>query len=219
VPDPFKDCGFSENLSVPAIQLTPVASGFDSPIYLTQPRDGSRRLFVAEKPGRICVIRDGARLETPFLTVDGVSERGGEMGLLGFAFHPDYGNNGRFFVYYSTLLGSMHVSRIAEYRASSEDPDLADSTSERVLLEVSQPQDNHNGGNLQFGPDGYLYIGLGDGGGGGDNHGPLGNGATPGVSASTRAPVPNTSATSGKTSSKRSILSRRPPRAATTAGV
>jgi glucose/arabinose dehydrogenase len=176
MPDPLKDCGVAANPSVPPLVLTEVASGFEGPIYVAQPR-GDARLFVVEKPGRIRVIRDGALVDTPFLTIDAVSERGGEMGLLGLAFHPDYADNDRFFVYYSTLLGgNMHVSRIAEYRVSSDSPDLADPASERVLLEVSQPQDNHNGGNLQFGPDGFLYIGLGDGGGGGDQHGPIGNG-------------------------------------------
>src|SRR5690606_4999 len=107
----------------------------------------------------------------------GVSERNGEMGLLGLAFHPAYADNGRFYVYYSTLRGgSAHISRISEYRVSGANPDVADPASARVLLELEQPQDNHNGGHLEFGRDGYLYIGLGDGGGGGDQHGSIGNG-------------------------------------------
>jgi glucose/arabinose dehydrogenase len=176
VPDPLKDCGAAANPRVPELVLTQVASGLERAVYVTQPRGDSARLFVVEKPGRIRVVRDGSLLETPFLTIAGVSERGGEMGFLGLAFHPDYSDNGRFYVYYSTLQEGTHISRVAEYRVSGDDPDLADSTSERVLLEVNQPQDNHNGGHLQFGLDGYLYIGLGDGGGGGDNHGPIGNG-------------------------------------------
>jgi glucose/arabinose dehydrogenase len=176
VPDPLKDCGAAANPRVPELVLTQVVSGLERTVYVTQPPGESARLFVVEKAGRIRIVRDGSLLETPFLTIAGVSERGSEMGLLGFAFHPDYSTDGRFYVYYSTLQGGMHISRIAEYRASGDDPDLADSASERVLLEVSQPQDNHNGGHLQFGPDGYLYIALGDGGGGGDNHGPIGNG-------------------------------------------
>jgi glucose/arabinose dehydrogenase len=175
-PDPLKDCGAPSSPEVPELRLEQVVTGLDDPIYVAQPR-GDARLFVVEKPGRIRVVRDGALVGTPFLSIDAVSDRGQEMGLLGLSFHPSYSDNGRFYVYYSTLLGgSNHVSRIAEYRVSSDNADVADPASERVLLEVGQPQDNHNGGNLQFGPDGYLYIGLGDGGGGGDQHGAIGNG-------------------------------------------
>jgi glucose/arabinose dehydrogenase len=176
VPDPLKDCGVVASPSVPALALSELASGLERPVYLTQPRGDSARLFVVEKPGRIRILRDGSLVAAPFLTVPGVSERGGEMGLLGLAFHPQYSDNGRFYVYYSTLAGNSHLSRIAEYRVSAADPDLADAASARVLLEVSQPQDNHNGGDLEFGLDGYLYVGLGDGGGGGDQHGAIGNG-------------------------------------------
>jgi len=175
-PDPLKDCAAPESPALPELVLTELASGLQRPIYLSQPRGDSERLFVVEKPGRVRILRAGALVETPFLTVPGVSERGGEMGLLGFAFHPQYSDNGRFYVYYSTIAGGSHISRIAEYRVSSDNPDLADAGSERVLLEVSQPQDNHNGGDLEFGLDGFLYVGLGDGGGGGDQHGPIGNG-------------------------------------------
>jgi glucose/arabinose dehydrogenase len=177
VPDPLKDCGAATNPGVPELVLTQLVTGLERSIYLTQPPGDSARLFVVEKAGRIRILRDGALLETPFLTIDAVSERGQEMGLLGLAFHPRYADNGRFYVYYSTLQGgTAHISRVAEYRTSGDDPDLADAASERVLFEVSEPQDNHNGGNLQFGSDGYLYIGLGDGGGGGDQHGQTGNG-------------------------------------------
>jgi glucose/arabinose dehydrogenase len=176
IADPLKDCGAASNPSVPELVLTEVVSGLQRPIFVTQPA-GDPRLFVVEKPGRIRVVTDGVLAEAPFLTVAGVSERGGEMGLLGLAFHPDYADNGRFFVYYSTLVGGeAHFSRVAEYTVSDGDPNVADAASERVLLEVAQPQDNHNGGHLEFGPDGYLYIALGDGGGGGDQHGPAGNG-------------------------------------------
>jgi len=176
VPDPLKDCGTAANPEVPELVLTEVASGFQRPIFVTQPA-GDARLFVVEKPGRIRIVNDGNVVEEPFLTIPGVSERGGEMGFLGLAFHPDFASNGRLFVYYSTLVGGDdHISRVAEYTVSDGDPNLADAASERVLLEVEQPQDNHNGGHLEFGRDGFLYIGLGDGGGGGDNHGPIGNG-------------------------------------------
>lgn len=175
-PDPLKDCAAPEGQGVPELALTELAAGLERPIYLTQPRGDSERLFVVEKPGRVRILRGETLVETPFLTVPGVSERGGEMGLLGFAFHPQYSDNGRFYVYYSTLVDGDHITRIAEYRVSGDNPDLADAASARVLLEVTQPQDNHNGGDLEFGPDGFLYAGLGDGGGGGDNHGPIGNG-------------------------------------------
>jgi glucose/arabinose dehydrogenase len=173
--DPLKDCGVAANPRVPELALTEVVGGLERAIFLTQPRGDTARLFVVEKAGRIRIIADGALVQTPFLTVPDVSERGGEMGLLGLAFHPDYATNGRFYVYYSTLQGGPHISRIAEYRASS-DPNVADVASARVLLEISEPEDNHNGGNLAFGADGYLYVGVGDGGGGGDNHGAAGNG-------------------------------------------
>jgi glucose/arabinose dehydrogenase len=173
--DPLKDCGVAANPRVPELALTEVASGLERAIFLTQPRGDAARLFVVEKAGRIRIIQGGALVQTPFLSLPDVSERGNEMGLLGLAFHPDHATNGRFYVYYSTLQGGQHVSRIAEYRAS-QNPDVADAASARVLLEISQPQDNHNGGNLAFGADGYLYVGVGDGGGGGDNHGPIGNG-------------------------------------------
>jgi glucose/arabinose dehydrogenase len=105
-----------------------------------------------------------------------VSERFDEMGLLGLAFHPDYADNGRFYVYYSTLVDGQHISRIAEYTALAADPDIADVATERVLLEIDQPEDNHNGGHLAFGSDNFLYIGMGDGGGADDQHGATGNG-------------------------------------------
>jgi glucose/arabinose dehydrogenase len=175
-PDPLKDCTAPESPAVPELVLTELATGLERPVYLTQPRGDSQRLFVVEKPGRIRILRDGALVEAPFLSIPGVSEAGDEMGLLGIAFHPEYAENGRFYVYYSTMQSGSHNSRIAEYRVAADNPDLADASSERILLEVAEPQQNHNGGDLEFGRDGYLYIGLGDGGGGGDNHGTIGNG-------------------------------------------
>jgi glucose/arabinose dehydrogenase len=132
------------------------------------PGDRSR-LFILEQGGRIRVLRDGVLLERPFLDLAGRLSTGGERGLLGLAFHPGYAQNRRFFINYTDPAGN---TVIAELRASS-DPDLADAASERALLRVDQPFANHNGGGLAFGPDGKLYVGLGDGGSGGD---PLGNG-------------------------------------------
>ena len=132
------------------------------------------RLFVVEQAGRIRVVRDGNLLGASFLDIASRVSSGGERGLLGLAFHPRYSENGRFFVNYTDRSGDTHV---AEFRVGSN-PDLADPGSERTLLFVRQPFPNHNGGGLAFGNDGMLYIGLGDGGSGGD---PQGNGQNLGV--------------------------------------
>jgi len=142
-----------------------VASGLDRPLDLTAPA-GDPRLFVAEQTGAIRIISNGTVLPTPFLDLSGLVSCCGERGLLGIAFHPDYATNGRFFVSYSQSNGD---SRIAEY-AVSGNPDVAN-TVETVILDVPQPSSNHNGGQVAFGPDGYLYIGLGDGGGDGGGRG------------------------------------------------
>lgn len=152
-------------------ELESVASGFNRPLYLTHAGDGSGRLFVVEQGGVIWVLQDGQRLETPFLDVsDRISPEalgGGysERGLLGLAFHPDYAENGVFFINYTDRNGTSVTSR---YRVSADDPNRADPASEEQLLLVEEPFANHNGGHLAFGPDGYLYLGLGDGGSAGD---------------------------------------------------
>ena len=135
---------------------------FEQPVYLTNAGDGTQRLFVVEKRGTIRVLDPGADEASTFLDLrDVVRAFRPETGLLGLAFHPDYETNGRFFVHYS---GASFRSFLSEFRVSS-DPDSALRESERVLLEVRQPSDMHNGGQLEFGPDGYLYAGFGDGGG------------------------------------------------------
>lgn len=145
-----------------------IASNLDRPVDL-QP-DGSGRLFVVEKLGHIHIIENGQLMETPFLNIeDRVNDSSNEMGLLGLAFHPDYAQNGYFFVNYTGRGGDTFISRFQV----SGDPDLANPSSETNLLHVSQPFPNHNGGGLDFGPDGYLFVGLGDGGAAGD---PFGNG-------------------------------------------
>lgn len=155
----------------PGFALEPVASGFNRPLYLTHAGDGSGRLFVVEQGGAIWVLRDGQRLEAPFLDVsDRISQEAlsadyTERGLLGLAFHPDYAENGVFFINYTNRSGS---SVIARYTVSAENPDRANPASEQQLLVVEQPYTNHNGGHLAFGPDGYLYVAIGDGGSGGD---------------------------------------------------
>jgi hypothetical protein len=152
VPDPRKDCGVATNPSVPELSLTTVASGLTRPVYLTQAPGDASRLFVVEKSGIIRIILDGALVADPFLDIEtDVSERNEEMGLLGLAFHPDYARNGRFYLYYSTLQGgAAHSSRLAEYSVSSGDPNRADPASGRVLLEITEPEDNHNGGDLRW---------------------------------------------------------------------
>jgi glucose/arabinose dehydrogenase len=148
----------------PALTTVLVARGLSSPLDLqTAPGDRSR-LFVVEQPGRIRIIRDGALVGTPFLDVSARISAGGERGLLGLAFHPGYAQNGRFFVNYTDRNGDTHI---AEFRGGPG-TDTADAASERLILFVAQPFSNHNGGGLAFGRDGMLYIGLGDGGSGGD---------------------------------------------------
>lgn len=148
-------------------RLQEIASGLSMPLFLTAPTGDLDRLFVVEKPGRIRIIKNGALLPTPFLDISGKVANGGEQGLLGLAFHPGYATNGRFVVNYTNTSGD---TRVAVYRLSA-DPDRADAASEEVILAVDQPFSNHNGGMVVFGPDGKLFIGLGDGGSGGDPQG------------------------------------------------
>lgn len=153
------------------LRLEQVASGLEQPVYLTAP-EGDDRLFVVEQTGAVVVIEDGAVRDQPFLDLSDRVGFGGERGLLGMAFHPDFASNGRVFVNFTAKDGD---TRIEEYEA---DPvtGVADPASATLLLEVEQPFSNHNGGHLTFGPDGMLYAGLGDGGGSGD---PMENGQDP----------------------------------------
>jgi glucose/arabinose dehydrogenase len=154
--------------ALPGITLEPVASGMDDPLYLTNAGDGSGRLFVVEKRGRIVIVRDGQVIDPAFLDItDRVGSSANEQGLLSVAFHPRFGENGQLFVNYTDNEGDTVVSRF------SASGDSADPASEAVLLTIDQPYANHNGGLVMFGPDGYLYIGMGDGGSSGD---PQGNG-------------------------------------------
>lgn len=144
-----------------------VASGFNRPVAITHAGDGSNRLFVVEQhSGLIRIIKNGSVLPTPFLNIGNLVSKGGEQGLLGLAFHPQYQTNGLFYVYYTDLVG-VGNSVVARYRVSAN-PDVADPASAVQVLYVTQPYANHNGGTIAFGPDGYLYISLGDGGSGGD---------------------------------------------------
>ena len=150
------------------LQLTQVASGLSSPVYLTAPA-GDARLFIVEQPGRIRVVQSGTLLPTPFLDIAPKVSCCGERGLLSVAFHPSYATNGFFFVNYTDAGGDTRIER---YRVSAN-ANVADPASAKLLLSVDQPYSNHNGGLNLFGPDGMLYIGMGDGGSGGDpqNHG------------------------------------------------
>ena len=150
-----------------SIELTKVADGYWNPVYLTHA--GDSRLFVVERAGRIYIIENGAKLPTPFLDIRSkVNDSSSERGLLSMAFHPDYATNGRFYVYYT--FGSDGDVMISSFNVSA-DPNVANAASESTVITIDQPYWNHNGGQLKFGPDGYLYVGLGDGGGQGDPEG------------------------------------------------
>ncbi|HYN84655.1 MAG TPA: PQQ-dependent sugar dehydrogenase [Pyrinomonadaceae bacterium] len=143
------------------VQLEPVLSGLTSPVYVGNARDGSNRLFVVEQGGRVLVLQPGATTPTVFLDISTRVSTGGERGLLGLAFHPRYSTNRRFFVNYTRASDGATV--VAEYRASAANPNAADTT-EIPVITVAQPFSNHNGGMIEFGPDGFLYVGMGDGG-------------------------------------------------------
>jgi glucose/arabinose dehydrogenase len=152
--------------------FTAVAQGFHSPVLVTNAGDGTGRLFVVEQGGAIQVVQSGAVLPQPFIDLSAqVTHGGSEEGLLGLAFDPQYAQSGQFYVYFTDPSGNTHVVR---YHVSASDPNQADAGSAQELLRVQQPPyPNHKGGNIVFGPDGYLYVSLGDGGSQGD---PNGNG-------------------------------------------
>jgi glucose/arabinose dehydrogenase len=174
-PQPTQTPSTSPTAAVPtqipdptAYTLTRVVGSFTAPTDIRNAGDGSGRLFVLEQPGRIRIVKDNQLLDAPFLDItDRVGSNGSEQGLLGLAFHPKFSQNGYFYVNYTDQKGDTHISR---FTASGDSTDPA---SEKQLLFVDQPFPNHNGGALSFGPDGFLYIGLGDGGSQGD---PYGNG-------------------------------------------
>jgi glucose/arabinose dehydrogenase len=142
-----------------------VASGLTKPLFVTHAGDGSDRLFIVEQGGKIRILENGALLPAPFLDLSGSVSTGGEQGLLGLAFHPSYETNHKVYVNYTNTSGNTIV---AEYLASAGNPDTVDTSTRRRLLWIDQPYSNHNGGMIAFGPDGYFYIGMGDGGSGGD---------------------------------------------------
>ena len=147
------------------LALAPVVTGLAFPVFLTAPAADSR-LFIVEKPGRIRIVENGTLRSAPFLDITSLVSSSGERGLLGLAFHPRYATNGFFYINYTDLAGH---TRIVRYTVSA-DRHVANAASAKLILGVQQPYDNHNGGMIAFGPDGMLYIGMGDGGAAGDPH-------------------------------------------------
>jgi glucose/arabinose dehydrogenase len=150
---------------ITSLRAVEVVNGLDSPVHLTAP-EGDARLFVIEQRGVIRIISDGALLPTPFLDISDLVASGGERGLFSMAFDPDYATSGLFWVNYTDTNGDTRIER---YRVSAN-ANVADPGSALLVLDVDQPYANHNGGQIAFGPDGMLYIGMGDGGSGGDPH-------------------------------------------------
>jgi len=159
----FIQCAQHSQTAPAVIGLQSFATGFASPVEITH--CGDSRLFVVEQDGLIKILNpNGTTNATPFLNVTTLTEGGGEQGLLGLAFHPNYASNGYFYINYTNLNGDTVISR---YSVNASNPNAAN-PSGTILLTIPQPYPNHNGGTLKFGPDGYLYIGMGDGGSGGD---------------------------------------------------
>ncbi|NDJ85103.1 MAG: PQQ-dependent sugar dehydrogenase [Chloroflexi bacterium] len=155
--------------------LALVVDGLERPLFLIEPDDGTGRLFILEQPGRIRIVEDGELLDEPFLDLtESTGITANERGLLGLAFDPSFAENGYFYVDYTRLSDGHTV--VSRFTVSEDDPNRADPDSETMILFVEQPFGNHNGGMVAFGPDGYLYVGLGDGGSGGD---PRNNGQNP----------------------------------------
>lgn len=144
------------------IGLQTYVTGLSNAVEITH--CGDARMFVVQKSGQIRIIQNNALVTTPFLDISSLTVNSGEQGFLGLAFHPNYATNGQFFVNYTNLAGDTVIAR---YTVSSSDPNVANPTG-TILMTIDQPYNNHNGGTLKFGPDGYLYIGMGDGGSGGD---------------------------------------------------
>ncbi len=146
----------------PPLETTPVLAGLTQPVLVTSAKDGSNRLFVVEQGGVVRVAQPGANTSTTFLNITSRVLSGGERGLLGLTFHPAYETNGRFFVNYTRQPDGATV--VSQFTVSA-DPNVGNAASEQVLFTIAQPFANHNGGMIEFGPDGLLYIGMGDGGG------------------------------------------------------
>ena len=164
--------GASES-AASGVRLARVKSGLGDALLATAAPGQANRLYIVQQSGKVRILQNGRMLPTPFLDVSNLISSGGERGLLGLAFHPKYATNGRFYVDYTNRNGD---TRVVEYRRATAN--RANPKSARRLLAIAQPYANHNGGNLAFGPDGRLYVGMGDGGSGGD---PQGNGQNPDI--------------------------------------
>ncbi len=154
---------------LPKIRLEPLIGRFLEPVALLHAGDGSGRMFIVELHGAVRIWKGGKLYEKSYLEIGDRIISGGERGLLGLAFHPQFSKNGRLFVNYTSPIGGLHTV-ISEFRASAQ-ADWVDPKSERIILTIPQPYSNHNGGHILFGSDGYLYIGMGDGGSANDPHG------------------------------------------------
>lgn len=172
-----------EVVSPISIDKVLITSNLSHPTALADANDGSQRLFVCEQEGRIRIVEKGKLLEKPFLDISSqvIKNKGyDERGLLGLAFHPQFKNNGKFYVYCSMKVtgagrGIDHQSVLMEFMVAKENKDLANPASSKVVLAFNEPESNHNGGDIKFGKDGYLYIATGDGGNYNDLHGQFGN--------------------------------------------
>jgi glucose/arabinose dehydrogenase len=162
----FMRASHAQAADLPTLALSSQSiGGFTSPVGITNANDGSGRIFVVEQGGKIRIVKNGAAQSTPFLDISARISSGGERGLLGLAFAPDYARRGVFYVDYTNPAGNTVISR---FRRSASNADAADPASEQVVITIAQPFANHNGGQLAFGRDGYLYVGMGDGGDAGD---------------------------------------------------
>lgn len=165
------------------VKIEQISTDLSSPVALEVAPGEPNKLYIAEQRGFIRIIQNNRQLTIPFLDIQSkmvnLSGVYDERGLLGLAFHPQYAQNKKFYVYYSapsTVSGSNHKTVVSEFKTSANNPNIADPNSERIILTFEQPKPNHNGGQLAFGPDGMLYIASGDGGGAGDQFGKIGNG-------------------------------------------
>jgi glucose/arabinose dehydrogenase len=165
VPAPITDGSDAQAPTSASIQLDLVTSGLERPIFITSARDGTGRMFIIEQGGKVLVLKNGSVLATPLLDLTASVAKGGEQGLLGLAFHPSFETNRRFYVNYTDTRGD---TVIREYKTSTGNPDVVQAGSARTILRIDQPYNNHNGGMLAFGPKGFLYVGMGDGGGADD---------------------------------------------------
>ncbi|MDH5546144.1 MAG: PQQ-dependent sugar dehydrogenase [Gammaproteobacteria bacterium] len=154
-------CTVDDITSIPDIRLELAVNGTEDPVAIAHAGDQSKRLFVVEQDGRVRVVKDNKLVDKPFLDITDKVKSGGEKGLLGIAFHPQFRSNGKFYVNYTREVDHLETV-VSEFRADKNN--IVNPKSERILLQFSQPWGNHNGGQLAFGPDGMLYIGVGDGG-------------------------------------------------------